>query len=99
MVDAVISSGAQVYGDLDDLRVVPGVTVDKIEPPSGDALLAAAADALTGMNQDGEQFSPSRWAEASDPVGAAVREVADAVRQAIDLQEPVESYRTRGGRS
>ncbi|MBA2531827.1 MAG: hypothetical protein H0V23_06935 [Nocardioidaceae bacterium] len=99
MVDAVISSGAQVYGDLDDLRVVPGVTVDKIEPPSDDALLAAAADALTGMNQDGEKFSPSRWAEASDPVGAAVREVADAVRRAIDLQEPVESYRTRGGRS
>lgn len=51
-VQAVKRYRARVYGDLDELLETPAASTDReIQPPNDDALLAAAADALTGLRQ------------------------------------------------
>lgn len=50
MSDAIAKSGAQVIGEPSDLDVAQ-IQTEGIEPPSEDALLAAAVDAVTGLQK------------------------------------------------
>lgn len=50
MSDAIAASGAHIVGDPGDLDVAL-TDVEQIEPPSQDALLAAATDAVTGLTK------------------------------------------------
>lgn len=51
VADAVAASGGHVHGDLADLHAGVVQTVERLDPPPGDLLLAAAADALTGLRE------------------------------------------------
>jgi len=51
MTEAITATGDRVYGDLADLAVAPTETVEHLQPPSQDDLLAAAADAVAGLQQ------------------------------------------------
>lgn len=49
MADAITRSGAKVHGDLSDLEVAAGADAETIQPPAAVDLLAAAADAMAGL--------------------------------------------------
>ena len=51
IIEAVVGSRGHVYGDLADLDVKPPATVETVEPPATADLLAAAADALAGLEK------------------------------------------------
>jgi len=51
MVEAITATGGRIHGDLADLEVAPASTVDELQPPPQKELLAAAADAVAGLEQ------------------------------------------------
>lgn len=107
---AILDTGAQVVGDLDDLPTSPSETLqrkvdDAQAPPTDDELLAAAAAAAEGLRRmiarrsrrlrdrgagdvvadDHATAASEGWARSADPVAAAVSDIADLARTAIDL--------------
>lgn len=93
--DAVVSSGAAVVGDLDDLPVEPPADAVDIHRPQPAELLAAAETAragLIGLGASAATNPPAGMAGAVAELAAMIREVAGA-----DLTE---ARRVRGrGRS
>jgi len=99
MADAIARQGCEVVGELTDLDVAP-TTVEILEPPDQRQVLGAAADAVNGMQElikqraiqstpDTEAREPatsSSWDPTPDPIDAAVADVVELIREAIELR-------------
>jgi hypothetical protein len=99
MADAIARHGCEVTGELTDLDVAP-TTVETLEPPDQEHVLAAAADAVNGMQrlirqraiqttpdlEAREPVTASSWDAAPDPIDAAVNDVVALIREAIELR-------------
>lgn len=96
-LDAIRSSGARVHGDLADLDSTAVTAVEQAGPPSTQDLLLVAVDGLSGLRHlmrveyhhvvaDDDRVEPQRWIGESDPVAAAVRDVAEALGEAEGLR-------------
>jgi hypothetical protein len=99
MADAIARHGCEVIGELTDLDVAP-TTVETLEPPDQRQVLGAAADAVNGMQKlikqraigstpdldAREPVTSSSWDAAPDPIDAAVADVVDLIREAVELR-------------
>jgi hypothetical protein len=120
---ALEASALHLVGNLDDLQTAgpPQDLPSSIEPPPDTDLLAAAEDAVAGMEElvrrrrrrlrkrRGEASAKERrgestverrqrWDAETDPVRAAVRDLADVCRVAIALQDRLDQTRPRAAR-
>lgn len=99
MADEIARHGCHVIGELTDLDVEP-TTVESLSPPEPEQVLDAAADAVNGMQKLVRQrtmratpdiearrpVTPSHWDEAPEPIDAAVADIVELVREAIQLR-------------
>ena len=99
MADSIARHRCRVIGELTDLDVEP-TTVESLEPPAPDEVLAAAADAVNGLRELIQQraigsppeaepvkpVSPDDWNTAPGPIDAAVDDIVTLVREAIELR-------------
>jgi hypothetical protein len=99
MANAIARHRCHVIGELTDLDVGP-TTVESLQPPDPKHVLEAAADAVNGMQklirqravrttpemEAREPVTPSHWNWAPEPIDAAVVDIVELVREAIDLR-------------
>ena len=99
MADAIARHGSRVIGELTDLDVAP-TTVETLDPPDPKQVLEAAADAVNGMQKLVKQravrstpelearrpVTPTHWNGQPGPIDAAVADVVELIREAIELR-------------